>query len=363
LHVDDDADFVDLTVRYLERANERFEIRTEHSAQAGLDRLEAERIDCIVSDYEMPGQDGLEFLETVRDRNQGLPFILFTGKGSEEVAADAITAGVTDYLQKETCSEQYALLANKIEQAVERARAERARERQRAAIETASEGLSILDENGTFIYLNQACADLYGYDPAAMVDEHWSLIYPDDEVEFARTEILPTVEREGVWHGESVGQRADGSTFPKNHNVAQTGNGYLAFSARDLSESKTVKRERRRFKQAVEAAGHAVYMTDADGTIEYVNPAFEEITGYSAAEAIGADSSLLQSGRQDDAFYEELWETITDGEIWAEELQDRRKSGELYCAAQTIAPLYDHNDDIDGFVAIQRDISDRKADE
>ncbi|MDY6819043.1 MAG: PAS domain S-box protein [Halobacteriales archaeon] len=124
LHVDDEPDFADLTAQYLTREDERLEVVTETNASDGLSRLADERIDCIVSDYQMPSMNGLEFLEAVRKEYPDLPFLLFTGKGSEEVASDAITAGATDYLQKGG-TEQYELLANRVLNAVEQDRATR----------------------------------------------------------------------------------------------------------------------------------------------------------------------------------------------------------------------------------------------
>ena len=119
LHVDDDPDFVDVADTFLKREDERFNIETTTSASEGLDRLAEGTFDCIISDYDMPGQNGIEFLNTVRDKYPDLPFILFTGKGSEEVASEAISAGVTDYLKKGRGTEQYELLANRILNAVD----------------------------------------------------------------------------------------------------------------------------------------------------------------------------------------------------------------------------------------------------
>ena len=95
LHVDDDPAFVDLAATFLEREDDRIEVLTATNAEVGLDRLD-EGVDCIVSDYEMPRLDGIEFLERVRAAGDDRPFILFTGKGSEEIASEAISAGVTD---------------------------------------------------------------------------------------------------------------------------------------------------------------------------------------------------------------------------------------------------------------------------
>jgi PAS domain S-box-containing protein len=134
LHVDDDPEFLDLAATYLERQDGGFTIETAPGADAGLDCLAAGEFDCVISDYEMPGMNGIDFLRAVREDYPDLPFVLFTGKGSEEVASEAISAGVTDYLQKQRGTEQYELLANRVTNAVEQRRARsRAREHHRVS--------------------------------------------------------------------------------------------------------------------------------------------------------------------------------------------------------------------------------------
>ncbi|MFB6253878.1 MAG: PAS domain S-box protein [Halobacteriaceae archaeon] len=123
LHIDDEPDFASMVATFLEREHEALTVETATNASEGLDKLAETEIDCIVSDYDMPGKNGIELLETVRENYPDLPFILFTGKGSEEVASDAIAAGVTDYLQKGSGTENYELLANRIMNAVEQYRA------------------------------------------------------------------------------------------------------------------------------------------------------------------------------------------------------------------------------------------------
>jgi len=118
LVVDNDAEFATVAAELLERESSSLVVETATSGREALDRLEAGGIDCIVSDYEMPGTDGLELLEAVRERDSELPFILFTGRGSEEIASEAIAAGVTGYLRKEASGESYPLLANQITNAV-----------------------------------------------------------------------------------------------------------------------------------------------------------------------------------------------------------------------------------------------------
>ena len=120
------------------------------------------------------------------------------------------------------------------------------------------------------------------------------------------------------------------------------------------------ERELRQFRRAVTAAGHAIYITDADGTIRYVNPAFEQLTGYSESEAIGETPELLNSGEMSDGYYDDLWETIRAANVWEEEIIDERKNGDRYHASQTIAPIRRSGGDVHGFVAIQTDITDLK---
>jgi len=126
LHVDDEREFAEVAAMHLERVDDGLEVVTESSAQDGLERLQTSSVDCVISDHDMPRMDGLEFLKAVREQFEGLPFVLFTGKGNEEIASDAISAGVTEYLQKDVGTDQYTVLANRIRRAVGENRAKSA---------------------------------------------------------------------------------------------------------------------------------------------------------------------------------------------------------------------------------------------
>ncbi|MFB6106817.1 MAG: PAS domain S-box protein [Halobacteriaceae archaeon] len=130
--------------------------------------------------------------------------------------------------------------------------------------------------------------------------------------------------------------------------------------ARDVTERRRREQENRRFRQAVEAAGNAIYITDRDGTIRYVNDAFEAITGYAESEALGRTPDLLSSDHHGEAYYRDLWETIRAGEVWEEEIVNERRSGERYYADQTIAPILDESGAVEAFVAVQTDITARR---
>ncbi|WP_424001595.1 PAS domain S-box protein [Haloarcula salina] len=366
LHVDDEPDFAETVAAVIERENERFSVATATNAREGLSRLAEGGVDCVVSDYDMPEMDGIEFLRTVRDEYPELPFILFTGRGSEAVASEAISAGVTDYLQKERGLEQYSLLANDIENAVERARAERARERHLEAIETAREGISILDENGTFRYVNEAYADLYGYTPEEMHGEHWALIYPDDEVHLATEEILPAVAEEGYWHGESTGLRADGSTFTEDHVVSQTASGDLVCTVRDLTDRREREDALQQRTRMLEEAPVGITLSDPsreDNPLVYANERFEELTGYDAETVRGRNCRFLQGEDTAPETVAELRAGIADRERVTVELRNYRADGSEFWNRVTVAPLRDASGEVTNFVGFQEDVTERKRHE
>ncbi|MDX8393027.1 MAG: PAS domain S-box protein [Mariprofundales bacterium] len=113
----------------------------------------------------------------------------------------------------------------------------------------------------------------------------------------------------------------------------------------------------RKLSQALEQSGEGILITDANGLIEYINPAFSRITGYGAAEALGQNPSIIKSSAQDPSFYVDLWQTITNGEMWHGKLIDRRKDGGFYPALTSISPIFDDNGKICNYIASQRDIS------
>lgn len=120
---------------------------------------------------------------------------------------------------------------------------------------------------------------------------------------------------------------------------------------------KRAEAERERLSAAIEQAVESVVITDPQGTIEYVNPAFEKLTGYSREESIGQNPNILNSGKQDKQFYKNMWDTISSGNIWQGRIINRRKDGSLFTEEATISPVFDFKKKIVHYVAVKRDIS------
>ena len=114
LYLDDDGEWLSLVETYLEREQDCLSVRGVNDAEVGLDILKSTPIDVILSDFEMPDVDGLEFLDQVRTGHPDIPFILYTGHESDELASEAISQGATEYIQKESDPDHFSLLANHI---------------------------------------------------------------------------------------------------------------------------------------------------------------------------------------------------------------------------------------------------------
>ena len=219
------------------------------------------------------------------------------------------------------------------------------------------DGFYAVDEKFRFTYVNDRAAELLQHTEEELLGRSFSDVFPE-LVETPAAEKFQTALETGnpteyEFYFDQLGRWVEANVYPSD-----TG---LSVYFRDVTERRERERQLARFERAVEAAGHAIYMTDTDGTITYVNPAFEEMTGYSCEEALGETPGLLDSGEHSDDYFARLWETINAGERWDEEITNQQKDGELYTAHQIISPVTGDSDTIDQFVAIQTDITERKA--
>ena len=128
----------------------------------------------------------------------------------------------------------------------------------------------------------------------------------------------------------------------------------------DITDRKAAEEQFHLYLTVIQAAANAIVITGADGTIQWVNPAFTRLTGYTAAEALGQNPRVLKSGVQDPAFFKHMWETISSGRVWQGELVNRRKDGTNYSEEMTITPVTDATGKIAHYVAIKQDITRRK---
>lgn len=172
LCVDDDPGLAPLVAEMIESEEPQIDATSVTDPTTVIDQIEERSIDCIVSDYDMPQMNGLELLESVRSSSPSIPFILFTAHGSEEIASEAISSGVSDYLQKKSGTEQYSLLANRVVNAVEKTRERRYRQRAEEWYYQLFEQRLIgvgLSQDGVYQLVNPFFAELLDYTTEEMI--------------------------------------------------------------------------------------------------------------------------------------------------------------------------------------------------
>ena len=236
--------------------------------------------------------------------------------------------------------------------------------RYRRIVETANEGIWVADRHGVTEYVNRVLARMLGYTITEMLGRPMLDFVFDDDRETTReifsarrpSNAEPVTLRLRRKGGAEIWVMASTNTI-----VGESGEveGLLAMCG-DITARRRAEAERQRLSSAVEQAAEAIMMTRRDGTIVYVNPAWQRLSGYAANEVLGLTPRILKSDVQDPKVYRDLWETILDGRVWQGEITNRRKNGELFTLEETITPVRDPNGRITEFIAFGQDTSGRR---
>ncbi|EMA57890.1 PAS domain-containing protein [Halorubrum lipolyticum] len=366
LHVDDDPSVLDLAEAYLERELGSVAVTSVTEPSAALDRLDDGEFDCVVSDYDMPGTDGLELFEAIRAAHPRLPFVLYTGKGSEEIASRALNAGVTGYFQKGG-PEQLRRLANRVEQAVEEHRTREIADRYSTVIDALGYPVYVVDETGVFRFVNEPFAALTGYDREEIVGSKPGLIKDDDAVDEAEDRLGrvlsssgPDVQRFSVdivpKEGDPIPCRDHMAALPYDGECFEGSVGIL----RDVSDERERREELETKTRALDEAPVGITITDpdlSDNPMVYVNDRFVEVTGYDREDAVGVNCRFLQGEDTDPEPVARLREAIDAEEPESVELLNYRKDGTPFWNRVSVAPIRAGDGSVSEWVGFQEDIT------
>lgn len=227
-------------------------------------------------------------------------------------------------------------------------------------------GIVIQGPDGRFEYVNAAAAKMLGYSAEELTGEYWTMIVAEDQREIVEQADRHRSKGKADQYRLEL-QRVDGSRLPvlvsASSRMEGSGFGGSVAVFTDISDLSRAEERIRLQAAALDSAANAIMITNRRGDIEWVNPAWTKMTGYSREEVMGKNPRLLKSGVQDEEFYQDLWTTIMSGRVWRGEVINKRKDGSLYTEEETITPLMDEADKIKHFIAVKRDISERKHNE
>jgi two-component system, cell cycle sensor histidine kinase and response regulator CckA len=382
------------------------EVKSAENGKEALKIAENFLPDLIISDILMPEMDGYELCRALqKDKKlQSIPFIFYTAtytdpkdeqfamslgasrflvkpmempeffqeikKVMEENQKKCMAGSKTDSLNNNEVEKKYSeVLARKLDKKVQELEAERdklqqSEQKYRRLVEAMRNNYFFFtrNQNGAFTYLSPSIKTMLGYS-----QEDFLLNYKDylaDPVTIKKWQVNSKLSR----HGERQA--------PYEINIKHQNGSIRCFElteepipardqesmeiegiAHDITELKQAEEERVRLASAIEQASETVYITDSNGNIQYINPAFEKLTGYTREEAIGNTPRIFKSDKHDQKFHKEMWSTLLGGKVWKGQVINKKKDGTLFEEEVSLSPVKNNEGKITNFVAVQRDVS------
>ena len=371
LHLEDNLRDSDLVQLYLKKEKLNFEYFFADNEHDFKDHLENQKIDIILSDYNLPGYSGAKALTLIRNNFPYIPFVFVSGALGEDAAIESLLNGATDYVLK-----------NKLEKlgpAIKRALREshlqneylkaiddiRNKEKQyHMLIEGINEGIMLSDSNDTIQFVNQQICDMTGYKAEELIGRISTQTIYDS---ISRKIILEknSLLMRGIKdifeieilnkHKEKLWMRISGS--PVFDDKGKVSGSISVFE--NINDRKKAEDELRKLTRAVDQSPGSIVITDTKGIIEYANPATVTLSGFSMEEMTSGKCNIFGSGKIRDEF-EQIKESVKSGKIWDGEFQNRKKSGEIYWEAASISPILNNNSEITHFLVIKEDVTESK---
>lgn len=406
LVVDDSKYFRDIHEEILK--NEGYTLLTASDGVEGLEATMSYRPDLIISDILMPNMDGFEFCRTIKssDELRGIPFVFCTATFTEEEDRKlAMDMGASRFIIKSASTLEFLeeinevineLKENRLEiphkpigegKSLGRMHSERvmgkltkkmrlleeehnklqkSEKRWKNIFEYTATGMIDCDDAYNIFSVNNAFCHMLGYSREELLGKNpMDLTYTEDvsKIGVPIKEItngnldsfhveIRYVHKNGdlIWGSASVSAVRDrrGEIL---HIISQV---------EDITPRIKAQEEIKKLEPAVKQSPAIIIITDVKGRMEYVNPKFTDISGYSSKEVIGESMRILSSGKQAPEYYKQLWETISSGNEWSGEFHNRKKNGELFWVLASISPIKDSEGMITNYVSVQENITERK---
>lgn len=369
LHVDDDLSVLEISKLILADMG-NFEIENACCADEAFKKLQAKHYDVLISDYDMPLKDGLQFLKELREQKNNIPFILFTGKGREEIVIRALNLGADGYFNKQGDPEVvYGELIHGINLAVDRQRAKRALDesenRYKAIIEHAVDGILIQSADGKIVDANQSAVKMLRYSKEELLSMSIGDIDakgPTDKIKKMWTEVSETK----YVTFESEAKRKDGKLLPIEVTLGSLvldGEKVMIGTARDITERKkteeALRKSEARYRELANFLPDLVFETDLAGKFTFVNERASELTGFTQDELLGKNMLLYIVPEEREKATENVKKVMVHEHIGFHEYTLIRKDGSTFHALIRTSPITLENRVI-GLRGVVIDITERK---
>lgn len=381
-----------------------FEMECTDSLSTTLEHLDKGVTDVVLLDLSLPDSQGLDTFNKVRSQSPGVPIVVFSGMVDEELSIQAVKNGAQDYLIKGQVDGN--LLVRSIRYAIERQQVEisllESEHRYRRLVQLMPDIVYTIDPKGIFTFVNDAI-QILGYTPEEIIGKHFSIIInPLDLDAISSEKVLPKYTGKATTDETSpklFDERRTGDRNTKGlevrikpKNVKRETFGRIEWLSketavievtssghydkdiyekekrflgtigviRDISERRQAFEQISKLSLAVEQGPGMVIIMDTNGKIEYVNPKFVQLTGYTAGEALGKTPDILRSDTVPPGKYSELWKTVTSGKDWKGEFCSLKKDSEQFWESVQISPIRDSNGEITHLLKVSEDVTDRK---
>lgn len=373
LLLEDRIEDVELIKRALIRQKFEFSLVHVENKVEFSSQLKNFNPDVILSDYSLPGFNGLDALNMVMLQSLDIPFIFVTGSINEQTAVDCIIKGATDYILKDNLNRLMPAIINaldKYKSKREKLQAQQAlretEEKFSHAFNFANIGMCLIDLNGRFIQINSKFSSISGYSH----DELLNMTVYDITIEEEK-EISQQFYTNLVLNGYDSSELEKRYIHKDGHLVSvfisisliNDVNGkpdFFVSHIQDITRKKADEELIRKLSKSVEQSPVMVVISDLSGTIEYVNSKFEEVTGYTCQEITNKNINILKSEHQNNKLYDTLWGVVEHGNIWKGEQLNRKKNGDEYWESATISVLTDSLNKPTHIIAVKQDITEKK---
>jgi PAS domain S-box-containing protein len=371
LYVDDEPGLLEIGQVSLEKTGD-FSVTTALSGRTGLEELAKHGFDAIVSDYLMPEMDGIEFLRNVRKSFGNIPFILFTGRGSEEVIIEAVNNGVDFYIQKSgDPGAQFVELAHRVRQAVSRRRAvavpDEGEEHYRMLVEHSRDGIFIIQDD-RLVFYNQALASLSGYTAEELDSKLLTDLIPPGDWEMVMSQVRERAQ------GRQMTELFEVSLLhkegPRRIRVYTNLGSYRGRPAyigtfydvtEDRKREDALRESEEKFRALVETTSDFIWEVDAKGTYTYVSPKVRDMLGYEPEDLLGKTPFDIMPSGEAESVAAEFNRCLTSRlPITSLENKNIRKDGSMVVLETSGMPRSDVNGGFAGYRGIDRDITEHK---